>query len=85
MNIIFIFTVQDGEAQRNEYQTEVMPDNSTKAEIDARGDELNRENFPSEELAKGFFWDSSWQTAGCYTKYVELPDTDSYKIIQGII
>jgi len=84
-NIIFVFTVQDGDSQRTEYQTEEVDAKLTDEEIDARGDELNRMNFPSEELSKGFFWDSSWETAGCYSRFVELPDTESFKIIQGII
>lgn len=85
MNIIFVFTVRDGMNLRNWFETEVMPESSTKSEIDARGDEINRDSYPDDELADGFYWDSSMETAGCYSRYVEIRDEDSYKIIQGII
>ena len=86
LNVIFIFQVQDGEQQRFEYQTEVFEGAVVPIkEINARGDELNRERFPEEELAKGFYWDESMERAGRYYKYVVISDAKSFKIIQGIM
>jgi len=85
MNIIYIFKIQDGERQRKEYQYETLPDTATKEDINAKGEELNRENFSGEQLSGDFYWDRWGEIAGSYYTHKIIPCDESFRVIQEIL
>ncbi len=81
-NLVVTLLIQDGENQRNEYITEVIEDT---ADADKRGEEILHENFTSEELANGFYWDSSWEKAGSLYAVHIIENDETFKAIRNII
>jgi hypothetical protein len=84
MNLIFILQVQDGDTRRNQITYDVLPNDSTKENINAKGEELLREYFTGDEDGE-WCWDSYGETAARYYSYKIIPCDQSFEVIKEII
>lgn len=84
MNIVYTFQIQDGERQRYEYRTEKLVDTATQTEINAKGEELLREEYTGD--ADGdWYWCSYYETMGRYYSYKVIPCDESFEKIKQIL
>lgn len=84
MNLVFTLEVQDGEIRRKEHYTAMLPSDSTKEDINAKGEEILAENWSGDKDGE-WRWDSYGERAARYYSYNVIPCAESFRVIQQIL
>jgi hypothetical protein len=85
MYVVFRILIQDGERQRYEFRPREIEDDLTDEQIDVIGNEIITEEYSTDELSDGFFWDDFGQIAGCNDGYDVIPNKKSFDLFSSII